>query len=70
VIAGDDDPIIPSVNPRLMARLIPDSSLHLYRGGHLALVTEADQLAPVIEHFLDRPAADPPRTASPDGRPR
>jgi poly(3-hydroxyalkanoate) depolymerase len=70
VIAGDDDPIIPSVNPRLMARLIPDSSLHLYRGGHLALVTEADQLAPVIEHFLDRPADDPPRTASPDGRPR
>jgi poly(3-hydroxyalkanoate) depolymerase len=55
VIAGDDDPIIPAVNPRLMARLIPDAELHLYRGGHLALVTEARELAPVVERFLDRP---------------
>jgi poly(3-hydroxyalkanoate) depolymerase len=52
VIAGDDDPIIPTVNPRLMARLIPNSELHLYRGGHLALVTEAPELAPVIDRFL------------------
>ena len=58
VIAGDDDPIIPAVNPRLMARLIPDACLHLYGGGHLALVTEADELAPVVEHFLDRTDAD------------
>ncbi|SDY13199.1 poly(3-hydroxyalkanoate) depolymerase [Modestobacter sp. DSM 44400] len=52
VIAGDDDPIIPAVNPRLMARLIPNSELHLYRGGHLALVTEAPELAPVVDRFL------------------
>lgn len=53
VIAGDDDPIIPAVNPRVMARMIPGAQLHLYRGGHLALVTEAHELAPVIERFLD-----------------
>jgi hypothetical protein len=41
------------VNPRLMARLIPDAELHLYRGGHLALITEAHELAPVVEGFLD-----------------
>ena len=52
VIAGDDDPIIPAVNPRLMARMIPGAELHLYRGGHLALVTEADELAPVVDRFL------------------
>jgi poly(3-hydroxyalkanoate) depolymerase len=52
VIAGDDDPIIPEVNPRLMARLIRNSELHLYRGGHLALVTEARELAPVVDRFL------------------
>jgi poly(3-hydroxyalkanoate) depolymerase len=52
VLAGDDDPIIPEVNPRLMARLIPNSELHLYRGGHLALITEAEDLAPVVERFL------------------
>jgi poly(3-hydroxyalkanoate) depolymerase len=52
VVAGDDDPIIPAVNARLMARLIPGAELHLYRGGHLALVTEADELAPVVDRFL------------------
>jgi poly(3-hydroxyalkanoate) depolymerase len=53
VIAGDDDPIIPVINPRVMARLLPDAQLHLYRGGHLALVTEAPEVAPVVEKFLD-----------------
>lgn len=52
IIAGDDDPIIPAVNARIMARGIPDATLHLYRGGHLALVTEADVLAPVVDDFL------------------
>jgi poly(3-hydroxyalkanoate) depolymerase len=54
VIAGDDDPIIPAVNPRLMARLLPDAQLHLYAGGHLAMITEAPELAPLVEDFLDR----------------
>lgn len=53
VIAGDDDPIIPVVNARIMTRLLPDARLHLYRGGHIALVTEPHELAPVIEGFLD-----------------
>ncbi|TQN41163.1 poly(3-hydroxyalkanoate) depolymerase [Blastococcus colisei] len=53
IVAGNDDPIIPVVNARIMARLIPDARLHLYDGGHIALVTEAGELAPVIEEFLD-----------------
>jgi poly(3-hydroxyalkanoate) depolymerase len=53
LVMGDDDPIIPAVNARIMARLIPDARLHLYEGGHIALITEADTLAPVIEEFLD-----------------
>ncbi|MGZ4566992.1 MAG: poly(3-hydroxyalkanoate) depolymerase [Blastococcus sp.] len=53
VIAGDDDPIIPVVNARVMARLIPDARLHVYSGGHIALITEADQIAKVVEGFLD-----------------
>jgi poly(3-hydroxyalkanoate) depolymerase len=52
VVSGDDDPIIPLANARLMHRLIPDSRLHVFRGGHLGLVTEAAQLAPVISEFL------------------
>jgi len=53
VLAGDDDPIVPVVNARIMARLLPRARLHVYRGGHIALVTEAAALAPVVEQFLD-----------------
>lgn len=52
IIAGRDDPIIPLANARLMNRLIPDSRLHLHPGGHLGLVTEAADLAPVVSAFL------------------
>ncbi len=53
VLAGDDDPIIPTANARLMSAALPHGRLHIYRGGHLALLTEAADLAPVIENFLD-----------------
>lgn len=53
VMGGDDDPIIPVANPRMQARLIPHARLHVYHGGHLGLLTEAHELAPVVEQFLD-----------------
>ncbi len=55
ILAGDDDPIIPLANARLMHRLIRDSRLHVYHGGHLALVTQAAELAPVVDGFLCPP---------------
>jgi poly(3-hydroxyalkanoate) depolymerase len=58
VLCGDDDPIIPVVNARAMARLIPRSTLHVYHGGHLGILTESTELAPVIEGFLDAPTDD------------
>jgi pimeloyl-ACP methyl ester carboxylesterase len=53
LVMGNDDPIVPAVNARIMARLIPHARLHLHSGGHIALITEADVLAPVVEEFLD-----------------
>ena len=53
ILAGDDDPIIPLVNARIMHRLIPHSQLHVYHGGHLELATDAEHVAPVVETFLD-----------------
>jgi poly(3-hydroxyalkanoate) depolymerase len=53
IVAGDDDPIVPVVNAKIMARLLPHAQLHVYSGGHIALITEARQLAPMIEEFLD-----------------
>lgn len=55
IISGDDDPIIPLANARLMHGLIPAARLHVFRGGHLGLVTEAAELAPVVSQFLTAP---------------
>jgi poly(3-hydroxyalkanoate) depolymerase len=56
ILAGDDDPIIPVVNARIMRWLIPRSRLHIYHGGHLELAADPERLAAAVEAFLD---ADP-----------
>jgi poly(3-hydroxyoctanoate) depolymerase len=53
VLAGDDDPIVPLANARLLARLIPAGQLHIVdNGGHLFLFTRAAQTATVVRDFL------------------
>jgi poly(3-hydroxyalkanoate) depolymerase len=52
ILAGDDDPIIPLINGRIMHWLIPGSQLHIYHGGHLELAADAEHIAPVVEAFL------------------
>lgn len=52
VLAGSDDPIVPLVNARIMSRLLHDGRLHIYDDGHLALITRAQELAPVVYDFL------------------
>jgi len=58
ILSGDDDPLIPLANARLMHSLIRRSQLHVYHGGHLGLITEAAELAPVVGRFLAAGAAD------------
>jgi poly(3-hydroxyalkanoate) depolymerase len=55
ILAGLDDPIIPVVNARIMGRLLPHATVHLHRGGHVDLITNAAELAPMIEQFISRP---------------
>ena len=52
ILAGDDDPIVPAVNARIMHRLLPNAKLHIYTGGHVTLVTEPEQIAPLVAAFL------------------
>jgi poly(3-hydroxyalkanoate) depolymerase len=54
VVAGLDDPIVPVVNARILARLLPHATLHLHSGGHVDLITNAAELVPVIESFRNR----------------
>jgi poly(3-hydroxyalkanoate) depolymerase len=52
IMAGDDDPIIPLVNAKIMHHLIRHSNLHIYHGGHLELAADAGRLGAVVEEFL------------------
>ncbi len=52
ILAGDDDPIIPLANARIMAALLPDARLRVYSDGHLGLLTRSGELVPVVSDFL------------------
>lgn len=53
ILAGNDDPLVPSINGQIMHRLLSKSELHIYDGGHVTIITEADELAPLVDAFLD-----------------
>ena len=52
VMMGADDPIVPPVNGRILAALIPNSRIHIVDDGHLFLVSRVREVAPVILDFL------------------
>ena len=54
VLAGDDDPIVPLANARLLANRIPHSHLQIiHNGGHLFVFTHAQEIAAAVREFLD-----------------
>jgi len=52
ILSGMDDPIVPPVNARIMARLIPNARVHIFDDGHLGLMTSVGELAPIVHDFL------------------
>jgi poly(3-hydroxyalkanoate) depolymerase len=52
ILAGSDDPIVPPINARVMARLMPNARLEILNDGHLFLVTSPVESAAIIEKFL------------------
>ena len=58
VLAGDDDPVIPLVNARIMATLIRDCQLHVFHDGHLFLISCAEESATVVRAFLESGGED------------
>jgi pimeloyl-ACP methyl ester carboxylesterase len=53
VLMGRDDPLVPSVNGRILARLIPNARLQMIEDGHLFMVTQPVETARTIEAFLN-----------------
>lgn len=53
ILNGDDDPIVPLLNGRIIAALMPDARLHVVRGGgHLFLLDQTDEAAGLVDTFL------------------
>lgn len=57
LLAGSDDPLIPSLNPRVMAKLLRHSRLQMYDCGHLFLFTRETRVAADVSEFLLAPKA-------------
>jgi pimeloyl-ACP methyl ester carboxylesterase len=53
VLVGRDDPLVPVINGRVLAHLMPHARLD---DGHLFMVTRPKETAERIEKFLSEPA--------------
>jgi pimeloyl-ACP methyl ester carboxylesterase len=56
ILMGRDDPLVPIVNGRILAHLIPNARLEIIDDGHLFMVTRAQEMAERIERFLSSTA--------------
>jgi pimeloyl-ACP methyl ester carboxylesterase len=53
VLHGDDDPLVPVLNARYMAKMIKRGRLHVVPGGgHLFLLDQPDDAVAAVESFL------------------
>ncbi len=52
VISGTDDPLVPAINGRMLAAMIPNARLELIDDGHLFVVTRPKETAAMIDAFL------------------
>ena len=59
VMAGADDPLVPTINARIMQWLLPDARLAILDCGHLFLITLPAKSASIVEAFLTEPGERP-----------
>ncbi|WP_235993993.1 poly(3-hydroxyalkanoate) depolymerase [Paraburkholderia solitsugae] len=56
IMHGNDDPIVPLTNAKILAARIRHATLHVIDDGHLFLITRAKEVAPVVKRFLRQEA--------------
>jgi len=54
IMAGHDDPIVHTMNARIMQTLIRDARLEMLDCGHLFLVTRPQASARIVDEFLTK----------------
>jgi pimeloyl-ACP methyl ester carboxylesterase len=52
ILMGDDDPIVPTINGRIIASRLPDARLEIVPCGHLFILTDPAGTAARIEDFI------------------
>jgi poly(3-hydroxyalkanoate) depolymerase len=62
VMMGEDDPIVPVVNGKLLKALLRDARLYTIDDGHLFLLSRIEDVAPVIADFLRQGGAEAVRS--------
>jgi poly(3-hydroxyoctanoate) depolymerase len=60
VLAGDDDPLVPLLNARILAWRMPHATLHVVRGGgHLFILERQAEMAGRVTDFLGQRMSGP-----------
>jgi poly(3-hydroxyalkanoate) depolymerase len=52
ILAGDDDPLVPLANAKIMSSLIPRCRMHVFKDGHLFLMSKSIESAAAVDGFL------------------
>lgn len=52
IVMGADDPIVPEVNGRMLAKRLPDARLKVVDCGHLFILTQPEMTAKMVEQFI------------------
>ena len=59
IMMGDEDQIVPLINGKILNTMIRNSRLEVFEGGgHLFLLTHADESVASLRRFLDAPLTD------------
>lgn len=66
ILMGDDDNIVPVANGKLLNTIIPNSELKIiHGGGHLFLVSQAEETLQMVNDFLDEADAEEAAQSNP-----
>lgn len=52
IIQGEDDPMVPNLNARIMACMIPDAQLEFVDCGHMLILTRVPQVSGLVKNFM------------------
>ncbi len=52
IIQGEDDPMVPNLNARIMACLLPDARLEFVDCGHMLILTRVPEVSGMVREFI------------------